>query len=202
MKASDNALRLITSSEGFKSSPYLDTSHIYTVGWGYALKTPGGQNIDVDVFGSKAPQMAQDAMQRKFGSHSITQARADQCLHEEIGASEAFITSHVPSNTTQNQFDAILSFEYNVGSGNYLASAVHRLHDAGNRGVGQLSLIETCRASKAKENPTGIALAFGRWSNSGGAWTLGLFRRRMAEVLVYSGWEASKAIPAAWAFHD
>lgn len=202
MKASDNALRLITSAEGFKSSPYLDTSRIYTVGWGYALKTPGGQNIDVDVFGSKAPAMAQDAMQRKFGAQSITQDQADECLKEIMASSEAFITSHVPSNTTQNQFDALLSFEYNVGSGNYLASAVHRLHDAGNRSVGQLSLIATCAASKAKENPTSIALAFGRWSNSGGMWTLGLFRRRMAEVLVYSGWEADKAVPAAWAFHD
>lgn len=202
MKASPNAIRLITSAEGFKPTIYLDTSHIYTVGWGYALKTPGGQNIDVDVFGSKAAGMAQEAMQRKFGTQQITQQQGDVCLAQELASFEQELSKRVPNDTTQAQFDAMLSFEYNVGPGNFDASAVKRLHLAGNRNVGNLSFIETCRASKAKENPTGIALAFGRWSNSGGVWTLGLFRRRMAEVLVYSGWEAARAIPAAWGFHD
>lgn len=202
MKASKAALRLITSSEGFKPKPYLDTSHIYTVGWGYALKTPAGQNIDVDIFGAKSLQMAQDAMQRKFGGQQITQAQADDALREHLTESEKFLTSNSPSDTTQNQFDALLSFEYNVGSGNYLSSAVHRLHDANNRKIGAISLGALCQESKAKASPATMALAFARWSNSGGAWTLGLFRRRVAEVLVYSGWDADKAIQTAWSFHD
>lgn len=202
MKATNAALRLITSSEGFKSAIYLDTSHIYTVGWGYALKTPAGQNIDVDVFGGNALGMAQQAMMAKFGASTVTQDQADECLHEELFETEKFLTQHAASDTTQNEFDAMLSFTYNVGDGDFLASAVHRLHEAGNRKVGQISLVDLCQQSKDKENPSNISLAFARWSNSGGQWTLGLFRRRVAELLVYSGWEVGAAVQTAWGFHD
>lgn len=202
MKASPAAITLLTSAEGFSSTAYLDTAKIYTVGWGHALNTPTGQHISIGNFGDKAYGLAQEAMKRKFNSQTITKEQANALMLEDMGAFVDSLTKKLPPDTTQAQFDALLSFSYNVGDAAFDGSAVKRLHFAGKRSVGNLSLIDTCKASKAKQDPTTIALAFGRWSNSGGQWTLGLFRRRMAEVLVYSGWDGQKAIAAAWAFHD
>jgi hypothetical protein len=47
-----------------------------------------------------------------------------------------------------------------------------------------------------------MQLAFARWSNVNGKWALGLYRRRLAEIMVYGGTDAKSAIATAWGFHD
>ena len=68
--------------------------------------------------------------------------------------------------TTQPQFDALVSFAYNLGIGNLTKSTLLKLHKAGNY--------------------AGAAGEFGKWNKAGGKVLNGLTRRRAAEAQLYS----------------
>ena len=67
--------------------------------------------------------------------------------------------------TTQRQFDALVSFAYNLGTGNLGASTLLRLHKAG-------------KFAMAHDE-------FDKWANAGGRRMAGLVRRRAAEAALY-----------------
>jgi lysozyme len=201
MQISPEGLKLIQSAEKFEPAPYYCSAHVSTVGWGHALTTPGGQAIDYDVFGrAKADELTREAMQRMFGAQTITQEQADALLTQDLGTYVAAVNRVCDETTYQCEFDAMVSFCYNVGPGNFAASAIARLHQAGTREVGNISMSTLAQQSKAKVEPTTIAIAFARWSNANGQWTRGLFRRRLAEMLVYGGHPAAEALEIGWSF--
>jgi GH24 family phage-related lysozyme (muramidase) len=67
--------------------------------------------------------------------------------------------------TTQHQFDAMVSFAYNVGTGNLSSSTLLRKHKAGDF--------------------AGAAAEFGKWNKAAGKVMAGLTRRRSAEAALY-----------------
>ncbi len=67
--------------------------------------------------------------------------------------------------TTQHQFDALVSFAYNVGIGNLKSSTLLKKHKAGDF--------------------AGAANEFGRWNKASGKVMKGLTRRRAAEAALY-----------------
>jgi GH24 family phage-related lysozyme (muramidase) len=69
--------------------------------------------------------------------------------------------------TTQSQFDAMVSFAYNVGVGNLAASTLLKKHKAGDY--------------------KGAAAEFARWNKAAGKVLPGLTRRRTAEAALYGG---------------
>jgi lysozyme len=70
------------------------------------------------------------------------------------------------SPTTQSQFDAMVSFAYNVGAGNLSASTLLKKHKAGDY--------------------KGAAAEFARWNKAAGRVLPGLTRRRTAEAALYA----------------
>jgi lysozyme len=68
--------------------------------------------------------------------------------------------------TTQPQFDAMVSFAYNVGIGNLTTSTLLKKHKAGDY--------------------PGAANEFARWNKAAGKVMAGLTRRRAAEAALYS----------------
>ena len=68
--------------------------------------------------------------------------------------------------TTQHQFDAMVSFAYNVGVGNFQSSTLLRKHKAGDY--------------------AGAALEFAKWNKAAGKVMAGLTRRRAAEAALYA----------------
>ncbi|MBO9712617.1 lysozyme [Sphingomonas sp.] len=68
--------------------------------------------------------------------------------------------------TSQNQFDALVSFAYNVGIGNLGRSTLLRLHKAGNF--------------------AGARAEFAKWNKAKGQVMAGLTRRRAAEAALYA----------------
>lgn len=201
MQISANGLTLIESAEAFKSSVYYENAHVASVGFGYALTTATGQQIDYDVFGkAKADQLAAEAMQRMFGKQSITLDEASALLTKTVASYVAAVNKVADDKTYQCEFDAMVSMCYNIGIGGFGSSAVARLHAAGNRTVGTVSLSGLAAQAKAKASPTDIKLAFVRWSNANGVWSLGLYRRRLAEILVYGGQDAKTALATAWSY--
>jgi lysozyme len=71
------------------------------------------------------------------------------------------------SPTTQQQFDAMVSFAYNVGVGNLASSTLLKKHKAGDF--------------------KGAALEFARWNKAAGKVLPGLTKRRGAESALYAG---------------
>jgi len=68
--------------------------------------------------------------------------------------------------TTQPQFDALVSFSYNVGIGNLTKSTLLKMHKAGDY--------------------AGAAGQFARWNKANGKVMAGLTRRRAAEAALYA----------------
>ncbi|HEX8573264.1 MAG TPA: lysozyme [Allosphingosinicella sp.] len=83
---------------------------------------------------------------------------------DEFGTKVATILGGTP--TTQNQFDAMVSFAYNVGPANLAASTLLKKHKAGDY--------------------KSAAAEFGRWNKAAGKVMAGLTRRRAAEAALYS----------------
>lgn len=103
-----------------------------------------------------------------FG-HTSGVKEGDRCTPEEAEAmlvadeawATAFVNHIVKVNLTQGEFDALVDFTFNLGSGNFQSSTLLKLVDQG-----QFELA-------AKE--------FEKWDLAGGKVVAGLLRRRLAE---------------------
>jgi GH24 family phage-related lysozyme (muramidase) len=203
MRVSDAGLKLIQTSESLRLSPYFDTASIPTIGWGHALNSTDGRPIRAAIVGhATAEALTAAAMTRLFGAQTITREQADAQLVKDCAVAEAAVDTVRDPATAQCEFDAMVSFAFNAGAGAFRSSSIARLHKAGARKIGDVSLSGLCAQAKAKADPSTMQIAFARWSSAGGSWSLGLFRRRVAELLVYGGHDADTAIKTAWGFHD
>ncbi len=139
MRTSDRGLALIREFEGFVDHAYLDPVGIWTIGYGFTARVRPGDKM--------------------------TRAEADKRLREELGAYEAGIILATGGNTTQQEFDALASFAWNVGINGMQNSTAVRLHNKGDK--------------------QGAAEAFKLWNKAGGKVLNGLVRRRKAEAEYY-----------------
>jgi len=203
MRLSDNGLKLIQAWEGLGDGnpqtvilePYCDMAGVWTVGYGTALTTPTGQLADRDVFGAaKAKQLAMECMQRRFGKLAITREEATALLLHDVQKYEAAVNKVVDPATAQCEFDAMVALCFNIGIGGFLGSSVARFHKAGARKVGNVSLSGLKAQSQANARPINIQIAFTSWVKANKRWTLGLFRRRLCELLVYGGHPLATAL--------
>lgn len=139
MTTSQNGIELIKRHEGLRLGAYLDAAGVWTIGYG---STGGVRPGDV-----------------------ITEAQAEALLREDIRTAEREVGRH-KLNINQNQFDALVSFTFNVGSGNFRSSTLLK---------------------RIKENPDhpDIANQFRRWVYGGGKVLPGLIKRRAEEAKLY-----------------
>lgn len=137
MKLSPKGAELIAEFEGFRSAPYRDAVGVWTIGFG---STKG--------VGPNTPPI----------SRAQALARMMREIDETYGA--AVNALRLPLN--QNQFDALVSFVYNVGPGGVASSTT----------VGKRLRARDWR---------GAADALLAWDKAGGRRLAGLTRRRQAE---------------------
>ena len=95
----------------------------------------------------------------------ITEAQAEQMLAADLVRFERIVERAVRVPVTQGQFDALVSFTYNVGEGNFTKSTLLRKLNAG--------------------DAAGAAEQFTRWVNAGGKVLPGLVKRRVAERALF-----------------
>ncbi len=144
MKTSPKGVALIKSAEGLRLKAYPDpgTGGVpWTIGYG---STSGVTRNMV-----------------------ITEAQAEQMLSEDLVRFERIVDRLVRVPVNQGQFDALVSFTYNVGEGNFTKSTLLRKLNAG--------------------DAAGAAEQFSRWVNAGGKVLLGLVKRRAAERSLFLG---------------
>jgi len=102
-----------------------------------------------------------------IGPHTVwTQRECDDRLDHDISRHAADVRAALgDAPTTQNQFDALVSFHFNTGA------------------IGRATLTRKHRTGDYE----GAAREFARWNRAGGRVLAGLTRRRAAEAALYSG---------------
>ena len=146
MKVSKLGIDLIKHFEGLKLTAYkpVPTEKYYTIGIGHY-----GADVKKDM--------------------AISEKQAEELFRKDIATIETTLNK-MGINFTQNEFDALVSFIFNLGQGNFNNSTLKKYILQGK------SDIEICDQII-------------RWVNSNGKPLLGLKRRRVAEANMWLGQE-------------
>lgn len=149
-KLNQAGIDLICGFESCKLVAYLCPSGIWTIGWGHT-----GPDV--------------------FKGRKITQAQADQILLDDLDKFCREVESLVKVDIDDDQFAALVSFAFNVGSD----------IDADDiaEGLGDSTLLKKLNSGDF----AGAAKEFTKWNKSGGKVLLGLVRRRKAEQNLFMG---------------
>ena len=152
MKISQNCIDLIRHFEGCKLVAYKCPADVWTIGYGHT--------------------------QGVYEGMTITQGQADEMLRQEIARFERDVDGliKIPS-PLQCQFDALVSFAYNVGSDIDSDSIAE--------GLGDSTLLKKLNAGDI----AGAAAEFPKWNRAGGKVSNGLIKRREAERRMFLGLE-------------
>jgi lysozyme len=156
---SSQGLDLIKQFEGTHivnglHTEYNDAGHP-AIGYGHDLTPSEISSGNVIINGQPVPY-----------AQGLTQDQANGLLQQDTATAQAAVQSKVTQPLTQNQFDALTSFTYNVGTGGFAQSSVLRDVNSGNNG--------------------NVPSDLGLWVNSGGQVNQGLVNRRTTEGLVFS----------------
>lgn len=139
MRTSQRGINLIKAHEGLRLEAYRCPAGIYTIGYGHTAGVRRGDVID--------------------------ERRAEQLLAEDLKKFEVVVNRECPG-VNQNQFDALVSFTFNLGETNLRKSTL-------------------LKCVKANPNNPNIRTEFLRWNKSKGEVLPGLIRRRKAEADLY-----------------
>jgi len=136
----------ITKHEGLSLKPYLCPAKIPTIGYGNTYYSDGKKVTLLDK--------------------DITKQQAFDMFKEIANRFAKRVDELVTSNINQNQFNALVSFAYNVGTGNFASSTLLK---------------------KINKNPNDLTLKaeFLRWNKAGGKVINGLTNRRNEEADLY-----------------
>lgn len=135
MKTSETGLNLIKKFEGFRAEAYKCPAGVWTIGYGHTNGVKKGMVID--------------------------ELKAETFLMIDVQKFEYAINTSVKVKLNQNQFDALVSFVYNVGTGAFKKSTMLKFLNAGHFPL--------------------AAGQFDRWNKSKGVVYQGLVNRRKAE---------------------
>ena len=139
MTTSEKGINLIATHEGLKLKAYQCPAKVWTIGYGH---TKGVKQGDV-----------------------ITKEKAIEFLKEDLKEAENAVNKNL-QNLNQNQFDALVSFVFNVGAGSFQDSTL-------------------LKKVKANPNDKSIADEFAKWDKAKGDTLPGLTKRRKAESDLY-----------------
>ncbi len=139
MEYSLDGLHLTESFESCRLQAYLDSAGVPTIGYGHTHGVTLGM--------------------------SCTQEEAEQWLQQDIQVAAQAVNGMVTVALTQPEFDALVDFTFNLGTGNLQKSTLLRLLNAGDY--------------------KGAAAEFEKWDRAGGKVMAGLLRRRQAEEQMF-----------------
>lgn len=139
MRTGETGINLIKKFESLRLEAYRCPGGVWTIGYGHTKGVKKGM--------------------------VITEKEADVLLKQDLEATEEIINRECPG-INQNQFDALMSFVFNVGEGNFKKSTL-------------------LKCIKTNPENVNIRYEFSRWNKSKGMILSGLIRRRGAEADLY-----------------
>jgi len=145
-KLSQKGVDLIKQFEGLSLVPYICAGGINTIG-SASTYNPNGKKVTLN-------------------DSKLTPQQAEELLKNTLSTYEKAVDSFCRDDISQPQFDALVSFAYNVGTGNLQKSTLIK---------------------KVNANPKDVTIAdeFLKWNKSAGRVLAGLTRRRQAEANLY-----------------
>jgi lysozyme len=145
-KTSKKGVDLIKKHEGFRSKPYLCPANVPTIGYG-ATFYPDGRKV-------------------KLTDESINETIGEVILKKHLEKFEQYVDSYCTDKLNQNQFDALVSFCFNLGPSNLKSSTL-------------------LKKVNANHNDPTIKDEFMKWVKAGGRTLKGLVTRRTEEANLY-----------------
>jgi len=107
LSSSDDARKEVRQFEGFESKLYNDASGHCTIGFGHKLHDGSCSQEDKENYGN-----------------GISEEEAMQLFDEDMASAESTVKGMVKVPLSKNEFEALSSFVYNVGPGNFKTSTL------------------------------------------------------------------------------
>lgn len=146
MKTSNQGKNLIKEAEGLRLDAYRCPAGVPTIGWGHTKGVKMGQRI--------------------------TLAMAEDLLVEDLSPIERLLNG-LKINFRQEQFDALVSWIFNLGAGNFKGSTMYK------------RILEDAKDEEVTDQLV-------KWTYSGKQQLPGLMQRRVAEANLFIGYERYK----------
>ena len=140
MRTSEAGVNLIKTFEGCRTTAYRCSAGVWTIGYGHTTDVKEGM--------------------------TITQHQCDVMLEVDIEQYENYVNDYVVVSLTQNQFDALVSWVYNLGPTNFRKSTMLKVLNDGNYDE--------------------VPYQMKRWNKAGGKVLKGLVIRREAEAELFN----------------
>lgn len=138
LRPSTNAVGLIQHYEGLRLTVYDDGYHNRTGGWGHLTNLPAGTEVSLDL--------------------------ATTWFNADLGEATFAVRRLVKPKISQDAFDALVDFTFNLGEGSLQESTLLKMVNAGNDRA-PLELL--------------------RWDHADGHEVAGLLKRRSAELVLW-----------------
>ena len=156
MNVSPKAMELIRHHEGVRNKPYRCPAKLWTIGVGHVMYPEQG----------KLPIDQRDAFQgRPEDMRVYTNEEVDGILRGDLDRFERGVERYCPVPLSQGQFDALVSFSFNVGLGTLQRS--------------------TLRQKVVRGDSEGAAEEFLKYCMAGGKILRGLENRRKDEKALF-----------------
>ena len=153
MQLSQWGIEKLIELEGLKLKQYKCSAGKDTIGVGHVITDPGYVTINGERISIK---------------NGITEKQAVSLLAEDMLSREDCVNDNVTVPLTQNQFDALVIFVFNIGCSAFRLSTLRRILNQGEY--------------------AGVPAQLKRWNKVDGKVNKGLINRRNAEIAL---WEAS-----------
>lgn len=143
---SSSGVNFIKQFEGLRTTAYKDSAGVWTIGYGHTSGVYSGMKI--------------------------TEAQAEQYLKNDLKTAENAVNNFMKKHNryiSQTQFDALVSFTFNVGSG-WTQNASYNIYKY---------------MSTGSHTDQQVKDTFGSWVNAGGKKVAGLVTRRAKEAALY-----------------
>ena len=147
---------MLVQWEGFKPKVYNDSAGLPTIGVGHLLTAQERKSKRLDIAGKPVAY-----------TKGLTEEQVRGLLAQDLGRYEDAVSKTLVVQLEQDQFDALVSFCFNVGIGAFQKS----------------SLVTCVNAGKLAEVPDELR----KWTKAGGKQVQGLVNRRENEVKLWMG---------------
>ena len=145
----------LCKEEKCETSVYTDSKNIPTIGIGHRLTDQELASKTLVINGQRVPY-----------AHGITMAQCQALNKQDVSAAVNCVNSIIKVPLTQNQFNALVSFAFNIG--------IYAFKNS--------TLVQVLNQKQYKEVPTQML----RWVHENGAVTQGLVNRRNAEIALWN----------------
>ena len=154
MKVGERGKNLFKEWEGLRTHKYLDSANKWTIGIGHLI-TP--KELATGLIRIKDEYVRYE--------NGLTEQQCWDLLEQDLSCFERAVNKEVKVPLTQNQFDALTSFAFNVGITNFWESTLLRLLNKG----------------EYEKVPDQLK----RWNKAGGKVVAGLINRRDKEIALW-----------------